>query len=255
MKKISLKVNGCAVQVVADAKLVLLDLLRDILGLTGTKQSCDRKGQCGACTVIVNGKAVLSCLTRVSGLNGAEVITIEGLGTPDNPHLIQEAFVLAGAIQCGFCTPGMIMAAKVLLDQNPDPGRDEIKHALRRNLCRCTGYDRIIEAVLLAARFKRGEITPDAVRPRANAGAVGVSHPRPSAMIKACGTAHFTADIRIPGALELARPAQPPRARRNFVHGRFRRPQRTGRCGRHDRRGYQRNEPAEVCCPRPAHSL
>ncbi len=203
MKEICLNVNGCAVQVIADAKLVLLDLLRDILSLTGTKQSCDRKGQCGACTVIVNGKAVLSCLTKVAGLNGAEVITIEGLGTPDNPHLIQEAFVLAGAVQCGFCTPGMIMAAKVLLDQNPDPGRNDIKQALRRNLCRCTGYTNIIDAVRLAARFKRGEITPDAVRPGAAAAALGVSHTSPSAMIKACGTAHFTADIRIPGALEL----------------------------------------------------
>lgn len=203
MKKICLNVNGCAVQVIADAKLVLLDLLRDILNLTGTKQSCDRKGQCGACTVIVNGKTVLSCLTKVAGLNGAEVITIEGLGTPSNPHLIQEAFVLAGAIQCGFCTPGMIMAAKVLLDRNPDPSRDDIKEALRRNLCRCTGYTRIIDAVRLAARFKRGEIAPDAVRPRPSADALGVSHASPSAMIKACGTAHFTADIRIPGALEL----------------------------------------------------
>ncbi len=204
MKKVNLNVNGCAVQVIADAKLVLLDLLRDILGLTGTKQSCDRKGQCGACTVIVNGKAVLSCLTKVAGLHGAEVITIEGLGTPDNPHLIQEAFVLAGAVQCGFCTPGMIMAAKVLLDQNPDPSRDDIKKALRRNLCRCTGYTSIIDAVRLAARFKRGEMTPDAVRPQADAAPIGVNHPRPSAMMKACGAAQFTADIRIPGALELA---------------------------------------------------
>ncbi len=166
MKKVNLNVNGRGVQVIADDKLVLLDLLRDILGLTGTKQSCDRKGQCGACTVIVNGKSVLSCLTRVTGLSGADVITVEGLGTPENPHLIQEAFVLAGAIQCGFCTPGMIMAAKALLDKNPDPGRDEIKQALRRNLCRCTGYAKIIDAVQLAARFKRGEITPDTVRPR-----------------------------------------------------------------------------------------
>ena len=204
MKKVNLNVNGRGVQVVADDKLVLLDLLRDILGLTGAKQSCDRKGQCGACTVIVNGKAVLSCLTKVAGLNDAQVITVEGLGTPDNPHLIQEAFVLAGAIQCGFCTPGMIMAAKALLDQNPDPGRDEIKQALRRNLCRCTGYTKIIDAVQLAGRFKRGEIAPDAVRPRPEEDALGVSHPRPSAMIKACGTARFTADIRIPGALELA---------------------------------------------------
>ena len=100
---------------------VLLDILREDLGLTGAKQGCDRKGQCGACTVIVNDKAVLSCVTRVAALDGAQVITVEGLGTPENPHLIQEAFVLAGAIQCGYCTPGMIMATKALLDQNPNP--------------------------------------------------------------------------------------------------------------------------------------
>ncbi len=204
MKKIHFNVNGRGVQVIAHKGLVLLDLLRDILGLTGTKQSCDRKGQCGACTVIVNGKAVLSCLTQVAGLNNADVITVEGLGTPNNPHLIQEAFVLAGAIQCGFCTPGMIMAAKGLLDQNPDPTRDDIKRALIRNLCRCTGYTKIIDAVLLAARFLKGDIKPEAVRPHGDDNALGINHPRPSAMIKACGTAHFTADIRVPDALELA---------------------------------------------------
>lgn len=204
MKQVSLFVNNQPVRVIADNKLVLLDLLRDILGLTGTKQSCDRKGQCGACTVMVNGKTALACLTKVADLNGAEVLTIEGLGTPENPHLIQEAFVLAGAIQCGFCTPGMIMAAKALLDQNPDPSRDGIKKALRRNLCRCTGYTKIIDAVQLAGRFLRGEITPDDIRPPADADPFGVNHPRPSALKKACGMAHFTADIRIPGALELA---------------------------------------------------
>ena len=204
MKKVNLRINGHPVQVAAEDSFVLLDLIRDTLGLTGTKQSCDRKGQCGACTVIVNGKAVLSCLTKVSGLNGAEVITVEGLGTPENPHLIQEAFVLAGAVQCGFCTPGMIMAAKSLLDQNPNPSRDEIKKALRRNLCRCTGYTKIIEAVELAGLFLRGKTTPDDIRPKADVDALGTSHPRPSGLSKACGTAQFTADIRIPGALELA---------------------------------------------------
>ncbi len=204
MKLVNLRVNGKPVQVIADDTLVLLDLLRDTLGLAGTKQSCDRKGQCGACMVIVNGKAVLSCLTRVEKLSGADVISVEGLGTPDNPHLIQQAFVLSGAIQCGFCTPGMIMAAKALLDKNLSPAPEEIKHALRRNLCRCTGYVKIIEAVQLAARFLRGETTPEQMAPGAGAGLLGVNHPRPSAMAKACGTAAFTADIRIPGALELA---------------------------------------------------
>ncbi|MEW5980547.1 MAG: molybdopterin cofactor-binding domain-containing protein [Acidobacteriota bacterium] len=204
MKKIQLKVNGRAKQLVVDEDLKLLDYLREHLGLTGAKQSCDRKGQCGACTVVVNGKATRSCLAKVARLDGADVITVEGLGTPENPHLIQEAFVLAGAIQCGFCTPGMIMMAKAFLDTNPNPGRDEIKKAFRGNLCRCTGYQRIIEAVELAARFLRGETTPAQVRPSPAQGHIGVSHPRPSSLMKACGVAQFTADIPLPNALELA---------------------------------------------------
>ena len=139
MKKVTLKINGRVRQFVIEKDLALIDLLRKDLRLTGAKQSCDRKGQCGACTVIANEKAVRSCLTRVVDMDGAEVITIEGLGTPENPHLIQEAFVLAGAIQCGFCTPGMILAAKALLDKDTNPTVDDIKKALRRNLCRCTG--------------------------------------------------------------------------------------------------------------------
>ena len=132
MKKVTLKLNGCSCQFIVDKDIVLLDLLRKDLRLTGAKQSCDRKGQCGACTVIVNRKAVRSCLTKVVNLDGAEVITIEGLGTPQNPHLIQEAFVLSGAIQCGFCTPGMIMAAKALLDENVSPTVEESRR-------RCAG--------------------------------------------------------------------------------------------------------------------
>ena len=204
MKKIKLTINGCEREVIADKNLVLLDLLREQLHLTGTKQSCDRKGQCGACTVIVNKKAVLSCLTKVEKLDGASVISIEGLGTPDNPHLIQHAFVLSGAIQCGYCTPGMIMAAKALLDTNVNPGVEEIKHALRHNICRCTGYKKIIEAVQLAAQFLRGEKRPEEVQPLPTDPKIGVSHARPSAMVKACGTAAFTADILMPDAVEIA---------------------------------------------------
>jgi len=147
MKKVAFKVNGQIHEVLANKDDVLLDFLREGLDLTGAKQSCDRKGQCGACTVIVNGRAVNSCLTKLGSLEGAEVVTVEGLGTPDNPHLVQHAFVLAGAVQCGFCTPGLIMATKALLDKNPDPDDEAIKKALRRNLCRCTGYVKIIEAV------------------------------------------------------------------------------------------------------------
>jgi aldehyde oxidoreductase len=204
MKKVRLKINSMEKHFVVDKDRVLLDLLREDLHLTGAKQSCDRKGQCGACTVIVNGKAVRSCLTKVIDLDGAEVITVEGLGTPDNPHLIQEAFVLAGAVQCGYCMPGMIMAAKALLDRNPDPDAGEIKQALVRNLCRCTGYTKIIDAVELAGGFLRGEITPEQVRPDPEGSWMGVSHPRPSAMLKACGLAEFAADIKFQDALEVA---------------------------------------------------
>jgi aldehyde oxidoreductase len=205
VKRVGLTINGHPLQVVADEKkTVLIDLLRDDLGLTGTKQSCDRKGQCGTCMVLVDGRAVLSCVTKVAQLDGAQVTTIEGLGTPGHPHLIQEAFVLAGAVQCGFCIPGMVVSAKALLDVNPDPTRGEIRGAFRRNLCRCTGYVKIIDAVQLAGRFLRGEINPADLLPDPGAPALGVSHPRPSAMAKACGTAAFGADIRIPGALELA---------------------------------------------------
>ncbi len=205
MKRVSLTVNGQAIVVVADEKkTVLLDLIREDLGLVGAKQSCDRKGQCGTCMVLVDGRPTLSCITKVAGLDGASVTTIEGLGTPDRPHLIQTAFVLAGAVQCGFCIPGAIVSAKALLDENPDPSRDEIKRAFRRNLCRCTGYARIIDAVELAGRFIRGEDTPARLLPDPDGPALGVSHPRPSSMAKACGTAAFGADIRMPGALELA---------------------------------------------------
>jgi aldehyde oxidoreductase len=205
MPTVSLTVNGVKRQVEAAPDMVLLDYLRKDLRLTGTKQSCDRKGQCGACTVIVNGQAVRSCLTKMVRLEGAEVISIEGLGTPDNPHLIQEAFCLAGAVQCGFCIPGMIMAAKALLDVNPDPDADAVKKALAGNLCRCTGYKKIVEAVQLAGKFLRKEITPDEVRSRIGKEALGRPHVRPTAMIKACGVARFNDDIPLPAdALEIA---------------------------------------------------
>ncbi|MDR3566419.1 MAG: molybdopterin-dependent oxidoreductase [Syntrophobacteraceae bacterium] len=204
MKEVAFTLNGIRQACVVEDGLVLIDYLRKTKGLTGTKQSCDRKGQCGACTVLVNKKAALSCLTRVESLEGADVITIEGLGAPENPHLIQEAFALSGAVQCGFCTPGMIMATKALLEKNPDPDTDAIKKALAHNLCRCTGYKKIIEAVTLAGRFLRGEIRPEEVRPAPGASSVGVSHPRPNALLLATGKALFSADIHKEGVLELA---------------------------------------------------
>ena len=204
MRKFNIRVNGFWRQVITEPSRVLLDVLREDLRLTGAKQSCDRKGQCGACTVLVNREAVKSCLKKMADLEGAEIITIEGLGTPGNPHLIQEAFVLAGAVQCGYCTPGMIMTAKALLDRNPDPPDEEIEKALRRNLCRCTGYRKIIDAVKLAGRFLRGEIEPHEMRPDLSRGLIGVSMPRPTAYLRACGAAQFTADLHVEGALEIA---------------------------------------------------
>jgi len=204
MKKVELTINGLMYTFYVDDQLVLLDLLRDKLCLTGTKQSCDRNGQCGSCTVLVNAKPTHSCRAKVADLDGADVISIEGLGTPKNPHLIQEAFAISGAVQCGFCTPGMIISAKALLDSNPDPNTDEIKKALRANLCRCTGYKKIIDAVKLAGRFLRGETTPNQERPDSFAGSIGVSRPRPNSLTLACGVAKFSADIRMDGMLELA---------------------------------------------------
>ena len=154
-KRISLTVNGQTYQVLVDPKTSLLDFLRKELGLTGAKNGCDGKGICGACTVIVNGRAVKSCLIRLGEIDGAEIVTIEGLARESQLHPLQAAFIETGAIQCGFCTPGMIMAAKALLDINPNPNKKEIARALQGNLCRCTGYVKIIQAVEKAAAAVR----------------------------------------------------------------------------------------------------
>ncbi|OIQ60893.1 nicotinate dehydrogenase small FeS subunit [Moorella thermoacetica] len=151
MPGFKLKVNGREYRVEAPADITLLDLLREYLGLTGTKEGCG-KGECGACTVLLDGQAVNSCLIPAAKAEGAEVLTIEGLAAPDGKlHPLQEAFITGGAVQCGFCTPGMILSAKALLDSNPRPCREEIKVALSGNLCRCTGYAKIIAAVEKAA--------------------------------------------------------------------------------------------------------
>ena len=132
-----------------------MDVLRSE-GYYSVKNGC-REGDCGTCTVIVDGRAVKSCLMFAAQAKGKEITTVEGLGTFDNPHPLQKAFVEAGAVQCGFCTPGMILSAKALLDKNPNPTEGEIKKAIDGNLCRCTGYVKIIEAVQLAAKRMRGE--------------------------------------------------------------------------------------------------
>lgn len=144
------KVNGKQIEMEISPELRLIDFLRDILGLTGTKEGCG-EGECGACTVIVDGEVMDSCLLLVPQVNGKEIITIEGLDQDKEIHPIQQAFLARGAVQCGYCTPGMILAAKALLDKNSQPSKDEIAIALSGNICRCTGYAKILEAVEDAA--------------------------------------------------------------------------------------------------------
>ena len=142
---INITVNREAYHLEVKPNRVLLDVLREDLGLTGTKKGCGL-GKCGACTVLLNGKPVHSCLILAPHADGKEITTIEGIAG-DEPHALQSAFAEKGAVQCGFCTPGMINAAKALLDSNPDPNEDEIKLAIAGNLCRCTGYNQIVSAI------------------------------------------------------------------------------------------------------------
>ena len=143
-------VNGQEYEVIIEPHMLLIDVIRDKLGLTGTKYSCGA-GDCGACTVLIDGKPSFSCLTLAVTAKGKSILTIEGLAGADGLHPIQQAFVDQGAVQCGFCTPGMILSAKALLDENPEPTREEIESALAGNLCRCTGYVKILDAVESAA--------------------------------------------------------------------------------------------------------
>lgn len=153
--KIRLKVNGAWREVETRPDRLLLDLLREELGLTGTKKGC-AEGECGACTVIMNGRPVLSCLIPAQKANGAEIITIEGLAEEGRLHPLQQAFLEEGAVQCGYCTPGMLLSAKALLDENPEPSIEDVKRAISGNLCRCTGYTKIVRAVRAAAEAMRG---------------------------------------------------------------------------------------------------
>ena len=139
-------VNGEPYELLVDTRRTLLEVLRDEMGLTGTKEGCSL-GACGTCTVILDGKPVLSCLILAVDAQGKEVLTIEGLAEGEKLHPIQESFVEHGAIQCGYCTPGMVMSAKALLDKNPKPTYEEIKQGISGNLCRCTGYTKIVEAI------------------------------------------------------------------------------------------------------------
>ncbi len=144
--KIEFRLNGELRRLEVPAEATLLEVLREELGLTGTKEGCGI-GECGACTVLLDGRPVYSCLLLAVQADGRHVETIEGLGTEDKPHPLQRAFVETGAVQCGFCIPGVLMAAKALLEEDPSPSRQKIREALSGNLCRCTGYWPLIEAV------------------------------------------------------------------------------------------------------------
>ena len=144
---ITLTVNQKRYSFTVEANKTLLEVIREDLGLTGTKEGCGQ-GDCGACTLLVNGQAINSCLTLVVEVAGQNILTIEGLAEGDQLHPIQQAFIDHGAIQCGFCTPGMVLSAKALLDSCPRPGEEEVRMAIAGNLCRCTGYDKIVKAIM-----------------------------------------------------------------------------------------------------------
>jgi len=152
--RLSFRLNGRPAACDVDPNVRLLDLLRETFHLTGTKEGCG-EGECGACTVLVDGHAVNSCLLLAPQIDGCDVRTIEGLADGDRLHPLQEAFVAAGAVQCGFCTPGFLISAYALLQDRPDPTDDEIRAAFEGNLCRCTGYEQIVDAVRSAARRMR----------------------------------------------------------------------------------------------------
>ena len=155
--KLAFNINGKALELEANPTRRLIDILREDLGLTGTKEGCG-EGECGACTVLIGGKAAHACLTVAAQLSGREVITIEGLSERGELDVLQNAFVDELAIQCGYCTPGMIMSAKALLIENPNPSEDDIRTALAGNICRCSGYSQIIRAVKHAAKESGREV-------------------------------------------------------------------------------------------------
>jgi carbon-monoxide dehydrogenase small subunit len=158
-RKIQFTLNGKSITREVPSHRLLLDLLRDEIGLTGTKEGCGT-GDCGACTIIMNGKPINSCLVLSGELDGVDVTTIEGLKIGPELHSIQKAFIQDGGAQCGYCTPGMLMMSKALLDENPDPSEEDIRFALSGNLCRCTGYAKIIQAVQDAAAMMRSKTSP-----------------------------------------------------------------------------------------------
>ncbi len=201
---ININVNDRDYEVAIKPSTTLLSLLRDELQLTGTKKGCGL-GDCGACTVLLEGKPVNACLVLALEADGKTVTTIEGLTHGEKLHPIQQAFVEKGAIQCGYCTPGMIMRTKSLLDENPDPSLDEVKKALSGNLCRCTGYTKIFEAVETAKHYLKGEVPQDIhyqpQKSAMNLSVVGKRLPKIDAPDKATGRALYTDDISLPSMI------------------------------------------------------
>ncbi len=156
MVNISLKVNGKLYEVSVDENLRLIDLLRDELGFVGTKEGCG-EGECGACTVIMDGETINSCLVMAFQANGSSIETIEGLERDGKLHPVQQAYMDVGAVQCGFCIPGMVLSTKALLDKKPHPTRDEIREGISGNLCRCTGYNKMLDATERAIKYMEEE--------------------------------------------------------------------------------------------------
>jgi aldehyde oxidoreductase len=211
MEKKMLSINGVKRMVIVEPEKSLADVIREQLKLTGTKIGC-REGQCGACSVIMDGKVVRSCVTKMKRVpDGASVVTIEGLGSPDNLHPLQVAWAVHGGAQCGFCSPGFIVSAKGLLDENPAPTRQEVREWFQRhrNTCRCTGYKPLVDAVMDAAKVVRGEMTTAelAFKLPEDGRIWGSRYPRPTAVAKVTGTLDYGADLGLkmpPGTLRLA---------------------------------------------------
>jgi aldehyde oxidoreductase len=215
---VDLVVNGIPRSLDVPAQWRLLDLLREGLGLVGTKEGCD-DGTCGTCVVLVDGKATRACRTPASEVAGKDVLTIEGLGSPEQPHALQQAFAAAGAVQCGFCTPGMVMAAAALLERNPRPSRSEIVRWLGSNLCRCTGYSSIVDAVEWAANGLEGSPRP-ASGPESGGEpwpAAAAGHQRSDVLEKVTGRALYAADLAVEGMLH-ARTLRSPHPHAEVVH-------------------------------------
>ncbi len=201
MREINFILNGTPRRLIVDPEKSLLKVVREDLGLTGTKEGCSA-GHCGTCAVLIEGQVVLACRYPVIKAQGREITTIEGIGTLQNPHPVQLAFAKAGAIQCGFCTPGMIIRSKSILDKNLNPTREEIKKALQPHICRCTGYQKIFEAVEEAAAYLRGEIKSIDLKLKGK-WSIGQPVTRMDGLEKATGTTLYAADLTVDGCAHI----------------------------------------------------